>query len=121
MRLFYTSKLYFVESAVKYNIQRRCKGCQTTNQLQRSFLSQLTLLIIASVLVTGAHPGAEEGGGKPDGSVNWEGDAASPLWAEDLKLLGAVAKMSDQAHACEAVACALWALCRHWNHPQAPT
>lgn len=74
----------------------------------------------ASPLVAGPHRGAGEAGDKPDGSMNWEGDAASPLWAEDLKLLGAVADVSNQAHACEAVACALWALCRHWDHPQAP-
>ena len=26
--------------------------------------------------------------------------------------------MSNQIHACQAAACALWALCRHWHHPQ---
>jgi len=60
--------------------------------------------------------GAED---RPSGASNWEGDVASPLWKADLEVLQGVATMANQAHACEAVACALWALCRHWHHPQA--
>lgn len=59
----------------------------------------------------GRHP-------QPDGSANWEGDAQSDAWASDLRLLGGVADMTNQIHACQAAACALWALCRHWHHPQ---
>jgi poly(ADP-ribose) glycohydrolase ARH3 len=60
----------------------------------------------------GRHP-------QPDGGSNWEGDAESDAWAADLRLLEGVADMGNQIHACQAAACALWALCRHWHHPQA--
>ena len=59
----------------------------------------------------GRHP-------QPDGGSNWEGDAESDAWAADLRLLDGVADMGKQIHACQAAACALWALCRHWHHPQ---
>ncbi len=59
----------------------------------------------------GEHP-------QPDPASNWEGDAASDAWAADLRLLGRVADMRGQIHACEAVSCSLWALARHWHHPR---
>ncbi len=59
----------------------------------------------------GAHP-------QPHGGSNWEGDAGAAAWQADLQLLGGVANMKNQIHACEAVACSLWALLRHWHHPQ---
>jgi hypothetical protein len=59
----------------------------------------------------GRHP-------QPEGGSNWEGDADSEAWAADLRLLDGLADMGNQIHACQAAACALWALCRHWHHPQ---
>lgn len=59
----------------------------------------------------GRHP-------QPDSATNWEGDAESDAWAADLELLSSVADMDGQIHACEAAACSLWALIRHWGSPQ---
>ncbi|PRW39264.1 Poly(ADP-ribose) glycohydrolase [Chlorella sorokiniana] len=42
----------------------------------------------------------------------WEGKAGHEQWEADMRLL-------NKIRASDAVACALWALCRHWGHPEA--
>ncbi|KAK9824227.1 hypothetical protein WJX72_008668 [[Myrmecia] bisecta] len=52
----------------------------------------------------------------PRQAGNWEGITDSPDWQFDNQVLNAIAA-PFQIPATEAVGCALWAVCRHWNDP----